>query len=59
MKFKTIKAYYGSVTLYRVVKQVGDELDTIHIYNDEHTAYVVTRMLNTSVNVDEEQDNEI
>ena len=57
MKFKTIKAYYGSVTLYRVVKQVGDELDTIHIYNDEHTAYVVTRMLNTSVNVDEEFDN--
>lgn len=57
MKFKTIKAYYGSVTLYRVVKQVGDELDTIHIYNDEHTAYVVTRMLNTSINVDEEFDN--
>jgi len=59
MKFKTIKAYYGSVTLYRVVKQVGDELDTIHIYNNEHTANIVTKTLNASVSMDEEQDNEI
>lgn len=58
MKFKTIKAYYGSVTLYRVVKQIGDELDTIHIYNNEHTAQVVTKTLNASVNLDEGQDYE-
>ena len=56
MKFKTIKAYYGSVTLYRVVKQVAGELDTIHIYNNEHTAQVVTKTLNASVNLDEGQD---
>lgn len=58
MKFKTIEAHYGTSTMYRVVKEVAGELDTIHIYNDERTAYVVTRMLNTSVSVDEENDNE-
>jgi len=57
MTFKTIKAHYGSVTLYRVVKSVGNELDTIHIYNNEHTANIVTKTLNASVAMDEGEDN--
>ena len=57
MKFKTIKAHYGSVTLYRVVKEVGNELDTIHIYNNEATAAIVTKTLNASLRIDEDTDN--
>ena len=54
MRFKTIKAYYGSVTLYRVVKLVDKEMDTIHIYNSEHIANIVTKTLNASLSVNEE-----
>ena len=58
MKFKVIEAHYDTSTMYRVVKSVAGELDTIHIYNNERTAQVVAQTLNTSVSVDEENDNE-
>ena len=50
MRFKTIKAYFGSVTLFRVVKVASSgELTDIHTYNDKDTAYTVTQTLNESI----------
>jgi hypothetical protein len=49
MKFKTIKAYYGSVTMYRVVKVQDNEMQDVHIYNDEEVARTITGVLNVSV----------
>ena len=54
MKFKTIKAYYGSVTLYRVVKVQDNEMQDVHIYNDEEVARTVTGVLNVSVGVSDD-----
>lgn len=55
MRFKIIKAYYGSVTMYRVVKIVGDYnniiLTDVHTYNDYEVALTVTKALNLSVGV--------
>ena len=53
MKFETVKAYYGSSTLYRVPpKERNGEMDTIHIYNNERVADTITELLNNSLSVD-------
>jgi hypothetical protein len=53
MKFETVKAYYGSSTLYRVTKIARNgEMDTIHIYNNERVADTITELLNNSLSVD-------
>jgi hypothetical protein len=53
MKFEIVKAYYGSTTLYRVTKIARNgEMDTIHIYNNERVADIITKLLNDSLGVD-------
>lgn len=53
MKFETVKAYYGSTTLYRVTKIARNgEMDTVHIYNNERVANTITEFLNNSLNLD-------
>ncbi len=52
MRFKIVNAYFGSVTLYRVVKlSEGGSITDIHTYNDLDVAYTVTKILNKSLGV--------
>lgn len=55
MKFKMIKLYYGSVTMFRVVRKNADgSLSDVNTYTNQHVAKTITKHLNDSVgDVDE------
>jgi len=50
MKFKMIKVYFGSVSMFRVVRQSPDgSLTDVHTYTDEYVAKTITEHLNKSL----------